>query len=168
MKIILEAIVALIVLTTMVLTYQMYSGTIMAHITGSQSQYNVFIGKVPLLVTVAATLPEQTKGLSGVPSLPMTQGKLFIFNTAAQQGIWMKDMLFPIDILWFDNSLKLIHIEKNVSPSTFPTIFTPPTDARFVIETAANFTSAYNVNLGDTLNLPPQLLPNDIKKALSR
>ena len=48
---------------------------------------------------LADTSSERTKGLSYRTEIPK-EGMLFIFPNKGIQGFWMKDMLFPIDILW--------------------------------------------------------------------
>ena len=110
---------------------------------------------------------ERIAGLSGVSGLRDLEGKLFIFDADGKHGIWMKDMLIPIDILWIDKNLKVIHIVENASPDSYPhTVFSPPLDARFVLEMNAFFVSSLKIKVGDTLTLPPSLIPEDIKRNL--
>ena len=65
-------------------------------------------------VEVATTSAEIVRGLSGRDSLDL-DGMLFIFPTPAKQNFWMKDMRFPLDILWI-NGGKVIDILRNVPP----------------------------------------------------
>ena len=44
------------------------------------------------------------------------QGMLFIFNYPSKQGFWMKEMMFPLDIIWLDSNYSVIHIEKKLQP----------------------------------------------------
>src|SRR3989344_7332267 len=51
-------------------------------------------------VELALTPEEQTQGFSGRSGLGENEGMLFVFDTPGKYGFWMKDMLFPIDIIW--------------------------------------------------------------------
>jgi len=63
---------------------------------------------------------------------------IFIFNDAGPQYMWMKDMDFPLDIVWLDQNKKVVSISANISPDTYkknpPKIFYSPTPALYVIE----------------------------------
>lgn len=102
-----------------------------------------------ILVTVAETEKERREGLSGRATLPPNEGMLFIFSTPGMYGFWMKDMAFPIDILWLDSDKKIMTIKKNVSPSTYPEVLYPEGDALYVLELPAGFADAHGVALGD-------------------
>lgn len=154
---------------TAVFLYQQYWDDIRHALFGDEPHYTIYLGKIALDVTVADEYDERVLGLSGVPSLRDLQGELFIFDTDAKHGMWMKDMLIPLDIIWIDKDLRVVHIAENVLPNTYPhQIFAPPVDARFVLETNAFFVSSLKVKLGDRLNLPPSLIPEDIRKDLQQ
>ncbi len=103
------------------------------------------------LVDVAETAYLQEKGLSVHPPLNENEGMLFVFKEPDTYSFWMKDMLFAIDILWFDKDLKLIHLEKSVSPDSYPKTFYPPIPALYVLEIKAGESAKLNVKIGDTL-----------------
>ncbi len=105
-------------------------------------------------VSVAKTWPERIQGLSGTPYLPKNLVKLFIFDTPAFHSIWMKDMQYTIDILWVDADNKIIHIEKNATPESYPDLFIPEDPALYVIETVAGFVNDNQINIGDIIILP--------------
>lgn len=114
----------------------------------------MLISSVPVSVEVADTVAKQTRGLSGRKSLPENTGLLFVFAADGRHGIWMKDMLFPIDIAWADAEGALVHLERAVSPDTYPQVFAPEKDARYVIELPAGFFEIHGIVAGDTLSLP--------------
>lgn len=115
----------------------------------------IIIGSTTAYASVADSLPELIKGLSDTPSLPDTVVKLFAFGSTGRHSIWMKDMNYPIDIIWLDESGMIVHIVENVSPDTYPeSSFTPPTPARYVIETNAGFVSSSTVTVGDEVIIP--------------
>lgn len=109
--------------------------------------------KIP--VYVADNEAKRTKGLGGLVSIPADYGMFFIFDRSDYQNIWMKDMLFPIDIIWVDENNKIVHIEKNISPATYPKIFTASVKARFVLELNAGMSSVYDLKVGDLIFLRP-------------
>lgn len=94
------------------------------------------IGMATISVEIADTQAEQTQGLSGRASLGANEGVLFVFDKSDYYGFWMKDMLFPIDIIWIDEHMRVIGTTKNISPDTYPNVFYPPAPSQFVLETA--------------------------------
>jgi len=107
------------------------------------------LGEHKILIREVFSDEDKAKGLSGVPNIKSNEGMLFVFDEPDYHSFWMKDMLFPIDIIWFDENKKVVHIEKNVSPDTYPRGFTPGFPAQYVLETNAGISEEYNVNLGD-------------------
>ncbi|MBI4737986.1 DUF192 domain-containing protein [Candidatus Woesearchaeota archaeon] len=53
-------------------------------------------------VEVAQTQAELEKGLGGHRPLGRQEGMLFIFPIRKTYNFWMKDVSFPIDIVWID------------------------------------------------------------------
>lgn len=90
------------------------------------------------LLEVARDDAERKKGLSGRLNLASDQGMLFVFERRGYWGIWMKDMRFPIDILWLDETYCIIDSKINLTPETFPEVFRPKTPAKYIIELSAN------------------------------
>lgn len=85
-------------------------------------------------IEVADTEAEREQGLSGRNSLPADTAMLFIFDQPGQQCFWMKDMQFSLDIIWLDAGRRVVHIEQNVSPSSYPDSFCPPKASQYVVE----------------------------------
>ena len=112
----------------------------------------ITIGNTTLQVEIAKTPKQQQIGLSHRKQLKEGRGMLFTFNTDHSHPIWMKDMQFPIDIVWIDNTMKVVHIEQMVAPETFPQSFQSPTLARYVLEVPAGYTNG-NIDIHDTLLL---------------
>ena len=59
-------------------------------------------------VELALSRQEQTRGLMFRDELPRNTGMLFIFNNEAPRSFWMKNTRIPLDILYFDRSLRLV------------------------------------------------------------
>mgnify|MGYP001460838140 CR=1 FL=1 len=112
------------------------------------------IAEVRVRASIAETWPERIRGLSNTPYLPMDVVKLFIFDSPGFHSIWMKDMNYPIDILWVDEGLSIIYIEEDVAPETYPSLFVPDSPAKYVIETASGFVATNQIAVGDLVILP--------------
>ncbi len=109
-----------------------------------------------LEVKVVSTNEERRRGLSGVVGLEPDEGMFFVFDSDGYYGIWMKDMLFSIDILWLNSNKEIVHIESFVDPDTYPTVFKPDKPARYVLEVNAGFVVKHKINVGDTIVLPEE------------
>lgn len=100
-------------------------------------------------IEVVDTPATRTQGLSGKKSFPTDTGMLFVFEKPAEYAFWMPDMHFSIDILWIDTQKKIVHIEKNVTPESYPKTFKPTAPAQYVLEVPAGFSEQNNVRIGD-------------------
>ena len=101
----------------------------------------------------ADTEATRTQGLSGVKKLGPNEGMLFVFDTNDTHGIWMKDMNIPLDIIWLNESKKVVYIVKNAPPEdVVKTIYSPKDAARYVIELSAGSVQKAGIKTGDTAN----------------
>ncbi len=114
----------------------------------------VTLAGVDMQASVADTMSSRITGLSNTPYLPDNVMKLFVFGVPGAHSIWMKDMNYALDIIWVAEEGEIVHIEENVSPDTFPTSFSSPTPAWFVVEVNAGFAAENNVQVGDELVIP--------------
>ncbi len=97
--------------------------------------------------------PEQLQlGLSGRESMPDNQGMLFVFPDYVEQCIWMKDMKFALDILWLDDESKIIFIENNVDPKSYPRQYCHG-PAKYVIELNDGEANTNNIAIGQKVHL---------------
>lgn len=106
------------------------------------------IGSTTVEASVADTLAERIAGLSNTPFLPEHVVKLFVFGAEGSHSIWMKDMNYPIDILWLDQEGLVVYIEENIAPETYPESFSSPTPAWYVVEANAGFVEANGIDIG--------------------
>jgi len=124
---------------------------------GGIGKETVHIDRVPIAVTIAYTGEELSQGLSGKDSLPTNDGLLFVFPTNGAHGIWMKGMRFPIDIIWISENMRVVDIKRNITPESFPTVFYPRENARYVLEVNALFTEVRGIEIGDEVSLPKRV-----------
>ena len=114
----------------------------------------VKIGDKTIYVILAKTASEQSKGLAIKDSMTEDEGMFFVFDKPQKYSFWMKDMKFPIDIIWADPTGKIVHIEKNLQPCIFLlpcASYTPDIDSLYVLEVVSNFTSKHNIKIGDQI-----------------
>lgn len=116
------------------------------------------IDDVPLRVEIANSDAERVKGLSDREEFTTADGLLFVFPTPGYYSIWMKDMHFPIDIIWIGADLKIIEIHKGVTPDSYPRLYRPSRPAQYVLETNIHLSDTFSFKEGDTVVLPPQYL----------
>lgn len=82
-----------------------------------------------LRLEIADTDATRTRGLSGRPSLDERAGMLFVFPERGVYPFWMKEMRFPIDIVWIDGDTVVDVVTlpppeegRNVPPSHIPLV----------------------------------------------
>ncbi len=112
------------------------------------------VGNVPIKVEIVDSDAERIKGLSGRKQMEETEGMLFVFDTTDRHRMWMKDMLFPIDIIWISEDLTVVSIDAAVSPDTYPRTFSPAQPVRYAIETPARYAETFGIIVGANVRLP--------------
>ena len=116
----------------------------------------VIIGGDTILVEVADEKDEQERGLSGRPALPQNHGMLFVYQQPSRPGFWMKDMRFSIDIIWIGADSKIVAVLPNLSPDTYPAVFSPPEEVgsvQHVLEVNAGSAGRLNWQVGDQVQI---------------
>ena len=114
----------------------------------------IMVGSSSIQAEIASTDAARMSGLSGRASLPDGTGMLFVFPKDGNWGIWMPDMRFPIDIAWADVTGKVVALDANIAPDTYPTVFYPNTDARYVLELPAGYAKMHSITVGSAMSLP--------------
>ena len=114
----------------------------------------VTLGGVPFRVELAVTSAERILGLSGHPPLAADAGMLFVFEQARKPSFWMKEMLFPLDMIWIDADCTVVHITREAPPqapdqslSSLPR-YGPPVPVLYVLEINAGRAESAAVTLG--------------------
>ncbi|MEK7516788.1 MAG: DUF192 domain-containing protein [Patescibacteria group bacterium] len=96
---------------------------------------------------------EWMRGLSGRDILPEGRGMLFRFSRAEVRTFWMKDMRFPIDIIWIRDGV-VIGIDANVpapAAGESPTQRTSPEPVDAVLEVPAGFAAEAGIIIGASI-----------------
>ena len=120
----------------------------------SQKEGHVLkVGTARVLIDIADTPPLRERGLSGRRLLLDDQGMYFIFDHPDVYPFWMKEMNFPIDIIWIGEHMSVVDITKSASPSSFPQTFVSSAPALYVLEVQAGFAERHGVKIGDQVVL---------------
>jgi uncharacterized membrane protein (UPF0127 family) len=115
----------------------------------------VKLGGISLDVDIADTPQRQVQGLQYHTVLSYSQGMLFPFAQPQVIPIWMKDMQFPIDIIWFDISGNILHVEKNAQPCVDNCAIYGQdiSNAKYVLEVASGFVDKFGINSDSVLQI---------------
>lgn len=122
---------------------------------------HLFVQRVPMVLggetftlEVADSSGRQQRGLSGRSGLDDGTGMLFVFDGPGRYSFWMKDMLFPLDIIWVKDDWCVAHIRSDVGPETYPDMFSPPVPILYVIELAAGEAARLGIRTGTCFEAP--------------
>jgi hypothetical protein len=106
--------------------------------------------RLTVAVDVAATPETREKGLSDRPVIGPGEGMVFLFPAAELYAFWMKDMHFPIDILWISEG-QLVDMTTDVPPAVpgqeIPR-YAPKFPADTVLEVQAGFAERHRLAPG--------------------
>jgi uncharacterized membrane protein (UPF0127 family) len=119
----------------------------------------IMIDDVPLEVQIADSEPRRVRGLMFQEQLPYDQGMIFVFAEPGLYSLWMLNMQFPLDMIWFDQDGTIVHIEQNVPPcKTVVEIAScqsvvPDNEASYVLEVTAGFVDQNNITRDSKLTI---------------
>lgn len=117
------------------------------------------IDDTALQVQVADTEPRRVRGLMFQDQLPYDQGMIFVFDEVGIYSLWMLNMQFSLDMIWFDQNGNIIHIEKDVPPckTALETMtcqsFTPDGQALYILEVTSGFVDKFHITKDSKLNI---------------
>ena len=119
----------------------------------------IMIDDVPLEVQIADTEPRRVRGLMFQEQLPYDQGMIFVFDQPGIYSLWMLNMQFSLDMIWFDQDGKVVHIAQDITPCrTVLEITTcqsvvPDGHAVYVLEVTSGFVKQNNITYNSVLNI---------------
>jgi len=117
------------------------------------------VDDIPLQVMIADTEPRRVRGLMFEDQLPYDQGMIFVFEESGLYSLWMLNMQFSLDMIWFDQDGKVVHIEKDVPPcKTVVEITTcqsiiPGAEAVYILEVTSGFVDQNNITKDSVLSI---------------
>ncbi len=113
----------------------------------------VKMGDKTFFVEVVDTSEGRNKGLSSRENLAKYDGMLFVFEKSAIHPFWMKDMKFPLDIIWIGENLRVVYIKEDATLESYPDIFTPDANAMYVVEINAGTVADRKIKIGEKIIL---------------
>lgn len=102
---------------------------------------------------LAVTDEERELGLMFRAQIHPDQGMLFVFEQEGYHSFWMKNMKFPLDLLWLDRGKRIIHMESHVPPcQEIPCpSYSPDLPALYVLELKAGSIEEHGLKIYDRL-----------------
>lgn len=155
-RLILGIIVVILLVILGVVFVNVVSNNVRLPFMSSQPKSSVSIDNHTFKVKVAKTQQEQEIGLSGTSSLPQDQGMLFTFDKADYYAFWMRNMKYPLDIIYIANK-KIVSIANNVPSPTNPSaplpVYKPSQPADTVLEINGGLSDKYGFKVGDSVSV---------------
>lgn len=115
----------------------------------------ILIGEARFSAFIADTTYLRSQGLSGRDELHKDSGMWFDFFEPQRPSFWMRGMKFPIDIIWINEAMSVVHVSHDVptplkdSPiNALPRYDAEGHDVRYVLEIGAGLARALNIRLG--------------------
>jgi uncharacterized membrane protein (UPF0127 family) len=110
---------------------------------------------------VVADDVSRQRGLMFRERLAANEGMVFVFPKAGHYPFWMKNTLMPLDMLWLDESARIVAIAQSVPPcKADPCPSYPPTadgklvgNALYVIEVVSGFARRHRLETGHVVKL---------------
>ena len=115
-----------------------------------------------LQVYIADTDPRRMRGLMFETEsfLADDKGMLFVFDEPGNRSMWMKNMQFHLDIIWFSENGNVVSIEKNVPPCITPvevmsckSVGVSADNAKYVLELTSGYVDEYSITENSRLEL---------------
>ncbi|MBI9065985.1 MAG: DUF192 domain-containing protein [Salinivirgaceae bacterium] len=102
-------------------------------------------------IEIADTYESREQGLMHRKSMQENHGMLFIFDTEERQSFWMKNTNIPLDLIFVNNDLHIVHIVKNCQPYSLKAI--PSFEyARYVVEVNAGYCNEKGILVGSYID----------------
>jgi uncharacterized membrane protein (UPF0127 family) len=107
----------------------------------------------PIEIEIADTEELRAKGLMHRTQLAENQGMLFVYPDEALRGVWMKNTLLSLDVLFLSADGKIVSILHKLIPCTQEPcpIYTSTTDAGYMLEVNAGFVDRHQLTTGQDL-----------------
>nr|WP_255537656.1 DUF192 domain-containing protein [Motiliproteus sp. SC1-56] len=112
-------------------------------------------GAVPIELAVATTSAQRQRGLMCSPPLADNRGMLLAYPKPQHLAIWMKNMIFSLDILFLDRSAKVLSVHRHAPPCTEApcALYRSEGKALYALELRAGQAAALDLHPGRQLKL---------------
>ena len=121
------------------------------------SDANIVLDGERLNILIARNMDQQYKGLSDRNDLGKYDGMLFVYQDAFRIGVVMRDMRFPIDVVWSNDGV-VVDIAPNLQPEPGVKnedlrVYFPRDKANSFLELEAGWAKKHDLKIGDKLEI---------------
>lgn len=115
----------------------------------------ISIAKKRMSAFIADTPRKMTVGLMFRKSMKQNECMLFVFPNDSSHPIWMRNMRFPLDIVWLDSKRRIVDIVESAKPSSGLDFsgYKSKEPSRYVIELNAGLVSKNRIKVKDVAKL---------------
>lgn len=108
-----------------------------------------------VVVEIADEPTEKSMGLMNREGLAPDSGMLFVFENVVSPSFWMKNMRFPIDIIWITSDGLIVHIDLDapLCQAEPCSVYSPKKPVSYVLEVSANYTIEHGITVGSKVDI---------------
>ena len=112
--------------------------------------------KITFDVELADTQYERSVGLMYRDKLEESSGMLFILPSDTKSSFWMKNVEFPLDIIFINSESEIVSISPNSQPCVTEVCeqYSSEYPYRYVLEVNGGLIERYKIGVGDLVELP--------------
>ena len=116
----------------------------------SYAETKIIFRNNELIVEIASTKKEMSKGLMERESLDKNNGMLFMYDKDCIPGFWMKNTTIPLSVAFIDNDKTIIQIEELTPLSLTPV--SPYKSIKFALEVNRGWFEKNDIIIGDSFS----------------
>jgi uncharacterized membrane protein (UPF0127 family) len=119
----------------------------------------VRVGDDVITVEIAETTAERQRWLTfRQDRLPLDAAMLMKYDTPDLYEIWMLNVEYNLDLIWFDQDGNAVYIKKNVEPcgnilDQVGCTYKPTSKALYIMAGTAGFADEHSIDIGSELTL---------------
>ncbi len=101
-------------------------------------------------IEIAEDDEHRQRGLMFREKMEENQGMIFLFDKETAQAFWMHNTILPLDIIYVNSKMEIVHIVKNAKPfddTSLPSI----KPAQYVVEVVAGYSDKNGIKDGDKI-----------------
>ncbi|MEW5841130.1 DUF192 domain-containing protein [Nitrososphaera sp.] len=127
--------------------------------TGEFPKGTVRIGDDIITVEIAYTAAERQRWLTfRQEPLPLDTAMLIKHDTPDLYEVWMLNIDYNLDLVWFDSDGNAVYVKKNVPPcpnmlDPSTCTYKPTTKSLYIVAASAGFIDAHGIGIGSKMTL---------------
>jgi len=118
-----------------------------------KKQSQVCFGDYCFGVEISKSPIQKAKGLMFRDKLEENQGMLFVFEAEKKHSFWMKNVSFPLDIIWLGANKKVVFVSHDAQPCKDLKCLAiqPTTNAKYILEINGGLANKIGLKIGSQL-----------------